>query len=150
MRRTSRLAALLAAACLALPAHADESVDHPAVQEAAQRLEWEAVELLKEDRVLAALPLLEKSAALWEVAAGTNTRQTYRALNSLQSAYFRVGRYAEMLAVMQRRLDIAREMFGESHDQVLLCMHNVAIGLEALGRHAEARKMREDARRLRP
>lgn len=139
---------LALAAGLAACAHADESVDHPAAQAAAERLEWEAVELLKQDRVAEATPLLEKSAELWEVAAGTNTRQHYRALGYLQNAYYRLERYAQMLRVMERRLDIARMMFGERHEQAILSMRNVAGGYDAVGRHDEARRMREAADKL--
>ena len=115
---------------------------------AAQRLEVEAVKLLNAGRVAEAAPLLHKSADMWELASGPYTRYFYRALGNLQSVYFRLQRYGDMLAVMERRLDVARTLFGERHEQTILCMRNLAGAYEALGRHGEARRMRENAEKL--
>ena len=140
---TSRLALALLAGFLMSAAQAQFSME---AKRAAEEVDTQAVRLMSAQRVEEALPLLVKAVEMWDAAMGQYSPHLYRALGNLQSAYYQTQRYADMHRVMERRLEIARVLFGERHEQTLLCMRNVAIGLDALGRHAEAKDMREKAR----
>ena len=127
---------------IALAAQAQFSME---AKRAAEEVDAQAVRLMSAQRLEEALPLLVQAVDLWDAAMGQYSPHLYRALGNLQSAYYQTRRYADMHRVMERRLEVARALFGERHEQTLLCMRNVAMGLEALGRHAEARKMRAQA-----
>ena len=130
------LAALLAGCVLCAQAQIPSSME---ALRAAERVDWEAVRLMSEERVEEALPLLHNAADLWQAAVGRQSRQVYRALGNLQTAYFRLQRYEEMAAVMEQRLAVACELFGERHDQVMVSARNLSDAYRALGRPAEAK-----------
>src|SRR5262245_54195711 len=95
-------AALAAAFCLPLPAHADEAND----------LNNKAMERYKAGRYSEAIPLAQRALASREKALGPNHPQVAPLLNNLAEFYRNQGRLADAEPLYRRALAICEKASG--------------------------------------
>jgi CHAT domain-containing protein/tetratricopeptide (TPR) repeat protein len=86
----------------------------------------------------AALPLLERAAAIGRLKVGEAHPVYAESLSGLATVHREMGDYAAALPLLQRATEIYRAALGEAHPAYAQSLHNLARVLTATGRATEA------------
>ncbi|AFY60595.1 CHAT domain-containing tetratricopeptide repeat protein [Synechococcus sp. PCC 6312] len=104
----------------------------------ANQLNEQAVKLYQQGRYNEALPLYQRSLAIWEKALGPNHPNVATGLNNLGALYQAQGNYAQALPLYQRSLAIREKALGPDHPDVAYSLNNLAALYQAQGNYAQA------------
>lgn len=96
-----------------------------AVQEA-ERLNQQVIQLYNQGRYSEAIPLAERSLAIYEKALGANHPDVALSLNNLAGLYDSQGQYAKAEPLYQRSLAIYEKALGANHPDVATSLNNLA------------------------
>ncbi|HMP04116.1 MAG TPA: tetratricopeptide repeat-containing protein kinase family protein, partial [Gemmatales bacterium] len=91
-----------------------------------------------------ALPLHERSVALFVAHLGRDHPDTLASMVNLAMNYAALGRKAEELALYEETVKLRKAKLGPEHPDTLLSMGNLANTYYSLGRHAEALALQEE------
>jgi hypothetical protein len=92
-----------------------------------------------------ALPLYEKSFAMWRRLFAGDHPDVARAMDNVATCLDAIGRAGEALAKHEASLAMWRRLFGGDHPYVATTLNNIAACFEALGRVEEALPLLEEA-----
>ena len=140
---------LVQAVILAAPGGTGTGGDGPQPRDRA--LEWLNGALPPDpDTDVAAWPFLRAliphaEAVASRYAAGQEPPALHRVLNQIAMFHQVQGTYQEALRLRDVCLDIARRLYGDSHNETATSLGNLAVTYSALGRHAEALPLKQRA-----
>jgi tetratricopeptide (TPR) repeat protein len=80
---------------------------------------------------------------------GEDDLKTIAAIDFLSDIYCAMGRYDDMIRLMEQVVEKRRKVLGEWHDKTWDARCDLAYALEKLGRHQEAEVRRQEAERYR-
>ncbi|WP_353571407.1 FxSxx-COOH system tetratricopeptide repeat protein [Candidatus Albibeggiatoa sp. nov. BB20] len=85
-----------------------------------------------------ALPLYERSLAIWEKVLGEHHPDVAQSLNNLAELYRNQGKYEQALPLFEHSLAIWEKVLGEHHPDVATSLNNLALLYSNQGKYEQA------------
>jgi CHAT domain-containing protein/glucokinase len=104
----------------------------------AEQLNQQAEELYNQGQYAAAIPLAERSLAIFEKVLGQEHPHVATSLNNLAGLYQDMGNYSQAEPLYQRSLAILEKVLGKEHPAVATSLSNLADLYSSQGRYSEA------------
>jgi CHAT domain-containing protein/Tfp pilus assembly protein PilF len=115
-----------------------QSAQQSAELEEAKRLYQQADQLYNQGQYAAAIPLAERSLAIWEKVLGPEHPDVASSLNNLAELYRAQGNYSQAEPLYQRSLVIKEKVLGPEHPNVASSLNNLANLYQAQGNYSQA------------
>ncbi|MBD2015244.1 tetratricopeptide repeat protein [Microcoleus sp. FACHB-53] len=126
-------------------ANPQESAQQSAELEEALRLNQQVLQLLDLGQYAAAMPLAERSLAIYEKVLGLEHPYVATTFNNLANLYLEMGNYSSAEPLLQRSLVIREKVLGPEHPDVAQSLNNLATLYQDMGNYSQAEPLYQRA-----
>ncbi|MEC4807077.1 MAG: CHAT domain-containing tetratricopeptide repeat protein [Jaaginema sp. PMC 1079.18] len=115
----------------------------------ANRLNQQALQMLREGQYETALPLARQALTIREQILGSNHPDVATSLNNLAGLFYSMGNFSAAEPLYQRALGIYEQVLGSDHPDIATSLNNLALLYADMGNYREAEPLYQRALTIR-